>query len=274
MATRYFISGATGGLGKAFAVECARRGWDLVLTDLDQPALETLSNGLRRTYLIDCDYFAADLTDLNARDDLFNYLDSTGINFSGLINVAGVEFEGSFLEISRASLRTILRLNIESSLEITHFLLSRHSSLVPFRIINVASLAAFYPMPIKATYAASKSFLLNFSLALREELRDHNATVTVLCPAGLPTRPATIQSIQAQGTMGYVTTENIGAVGSRTLDMALKGKAVVIPGLINRLLMSAGSLMPGTLLARLIHKRWSRAEKKKESMHTVLETYT
>jgi len=265
MSNRYFISGATGGLGKAFAVECARRGWDLFLTDLDQAGLETLSEGLRRSYLIDVDYLPADLTDLPSRENLLSYVDSLGLAFRGLINVAGLDFEGEFLEISRPSLRTILRLNIESTLEITHYLLSRASSLIPFRVINVASLAAFYPMPIKATYAASKSFLLNFSLALREELRDQNATVTVLCPAGLPTKPTTIRSIKAQGAMGAITTENIGAVVNYTLDMALKGKAVVIPGFINRCLMTAGSLMPGTLLAHLIHKRWRSAKEKKQA---------
>ncbi len=265
MSNRFFISGAAGGLGKAFAVECARRGWDLFLTDLNRSSLETLSSGLRRSFLVDVDYFPADLTDDRSREQLFSHLDSLGIFFSGLVNVAGLNFEGSFLEISRLSLRTILRLNIESTLEVTHFLLSRASPLVPFRVVTVASLAAFYPMPFKATYAASKTFLFNFSLALKEELRDRNATVTVLCPAGLPTTSASIHSIDTQGVMGHITTENIGGVVSRTLDRALQGRPLVIPGFVNQLLMSVGSLLPAALLARLIHRRWSRAQRRKQA---------
>ncbi len=264
MTNRYFISGATGGLGKAFAVECGRRGWDVFLTDLDSKKLKSLSDGLERSFRIESDFYPADLTDTQSREDLFAYLEDESISIRGLINVAGLDFEGSFLDIDRHQLRTIIRLNIESTMEITHFLLSQASPLVPFRVITVASLAAFYPMPIKATYAASKRFLLNFSLALREEVREHNASVTVLCPAGLPTTPSTIRSIEAQGFMGQITTMDIGKVASLTLDASMKGKAVVIPGFLNRILMHAGSLVPSVSLARFIHQRWLTARNKKD----------
>jgi short-subunit dehydrogenase len=261
MSNRFFISGATGGLGKAFAVECGRRGWDLFLTDLDPIKLKVLSDGLNRSFSIESDFYPADLTNTQSRENLFTILEKENISFRGLINIAGRDFEGSFLDIDRQQLRTIIRLNIEATMEITHFLLSQASPLTPFRVITVASLAAFYPMPIKATYAASKRFLLNFSLALREEVREHNASVTVLCPAGLPTTQSTIESIEAQGFMGQLTTLDIGKVASLTLDASMRGKAVVIPGFLNRMLMFAGNLIPSASLARFIHHRWLVAKK-------------
>jgi len=259
MKSSVFISGATGGLGKAFTVECASRGWNLFLTDLSADRLAILANGLQNTYDVQVRHQHCDLTDLASRSRLFDTLQAEGLRFWALINVAGVDFEGPFSEQSRQAIRTILRLNIEATLDVTHELLERTDPARPFRIITVASLAAFYPMPIKATYAASKRFLVDFSLALREELRGRGATVTVLCPAGMPTTPDCIDGIEVQGLMGQITTQNIGTVAAKTLDAALRGRPLVIPGLINQLLQMAGSLVPPIGLAALIGKRWQAA---------------
>ena len=85
-------------------------------------------------------------------------------------------------------------------------------------------------MPVKATYAASKRFLLDFSLALRNELREQNATVTVLCPAGLPTTEGCIAAIESQGLMGQLTTEDIGKVAHQTVEAVIARPADRHPG--------------------------------------------
>ncbi len=257
------ITGATGGLGKAFAAECASRGWNLFLTDLRAEALASLAEGLRHAYGITVLCQAGDLTDAAARAALFERLSGERLRFWGLVNVAGVDFEGPFYEQSRQQIRTILRLNIEGTLEMTHAILALRDPLNTFRIINVASLAAFYPMPVKATYAASKRFLLDFSLALREELREQDASVTVLCPAGMPTNPECVAAIDAQGLLGQLTTCNTGAVAAQTLDAALAGRAVCIPGGLNRLIRFAGGLLPTSLLVSLIGQRWKAARRKR-----------
>jgi len=175
-----------------------------------------------------------------------------------------VDYEGPFFEQSAEHIQTILRLNIKATLAMTHALLPLRSLWQPFHIINVASLAAFYPMPVKATYAASKRFLLDFSLALREELRGLGATVTALCPAGMPTNPECIQAIQAQGWAGAVTTLDTGRVAHQTLEAALAGKAVVIPGAFNRFIRAVSALLPAGLVAGWIHDRWSTTRRRRE----------
>lgn len=257
------ITGAAGGLGKAFAVECASRGWDVFLTDLNLAPLETLAAKLRSVYDVQVQVYACDLTDPDARASLMEHIRSSRLRFHSLINVAGTDFEGAFYEQSRQRIRTIIRLNIEGTLEMTHAMLAFRDPARAFHIINVASMAAFYPMPIKATYAASKRFLLDFSLALREEIRGTGATVTALCPAGLPTTPECIEAIEAQGFLGQITTQNIGSVAAATLDAALKGRAVYIPGGVNRAMRVLGSLMPPAWLARLIFQRWNGAHRKR-----------
>jgi short-subunit dehydrogenase len=189
-------------------------------------------------------------------------INTKGYKFWGLINVAGVDFEGTFLDKSKEQIRNILRLNIEATLEMTHEIMKFRNTGKTFRVINVCSMAAFYPIPVKATYAASKRFLLNFSLALREEVKDQNATVTALCPGGMPTNPLVIKCIDAQGFMGRATTSNVGFVASNTIDRALKGKAVYIPGSVNHLLRFMGRLVPQTFIAKSLASRWRAAFKK------------
>ena len=260
MESSILITGATGGLGKALAVECASRGWNLFLTDLKEETLKTLATSLQGTYGVQVCYTACDLTDAPALQGLFARIQQDGFYFWGLINVAGIDYEGTFLNLSERQIRTILHLNIEVTLSMIHDLFPYRDPLLPFRIINVASLAAFYPMPFKATYAATKRFLLDFSLALREEVRDQGATVTILCPAGMPTTPETIEAIDSQGWAGFITTQNIGSVAAGTLDAAMKGQAVFIPGALNQALYALSRLIPTSLLVHLIGRRWKKAQ--------------
>ncbi len=260
------ITGAAGGLGKAFTVECASRGWDLFITDLSEDALSTLATSLTATYGVKVYYRTCELTDHSSRTELFEYMQKQGMGFRTLINIAGLDYEGPFAERTREQIRTILRLNIEANLEMTYAILKLRDTEQTFRIINVASLAAYYPMPVKAIYAASKRFLLDFSMALREELRPLGGTVTALCPAGMPTNPGNIRAIDAQGFVGRITTKNVGYVAAKTVDHALKGHAVYIPGRLNQALRYLGGLVPPTVVARLIGNRWNEARKKKPAL--------
>lgn len=271
MRSKVFITGASGGLGKAFAVECARRGWDLYLTDLNSESLDVLASGLKRTYGIRVLYKECNLMDPDSRQELFREITSELHRFRGLINVAGLDVEGMFRERSRDEIRGIVRLNVEGTLEVTHSLLEVMDPMQPFWIITVSSLAAFFPIPMKATYAASKRFLLDFSLALRDEVRAQGATITVLCPAGLPTTASSIEGIEAQGLMGQLTTQNIGHVAKKTLDQALRGKYIVVPGFLNQVMRHAGSLVPSVVLSRLLGRRWRTARKNRGDFIVVME---
>jgi short-subunit dehydrogenase len=256
MRSSVFITGATGGLGKAFAGECARRGWDLYLTDLDQESLALLAGGLERSYGVAVRYKTCNLMDPESRSELFREIQAGGYLFRGLINV---DVEGSFLERTHQELRGIVRLNVEGTLEVTHNLLVRTDPRQPFWIVIVSSLAAFFPIPVKATYAASKRFLLDFSLALGDEIKGRGATVTALCPAGLPTTQTAIEGIEAQGLIGQLTTRNVGQVAQLTVDQALKGKSVVVPGIINQVMRVGGRLVPPVMLSSMLGKRWRSA---------------
>jgi short-subunit dehydrogenase len=176
-----------------------------------------------------------------------------------LLNVAGIDYEGPFDERRVDELHTIIRLNIEATVAMTRCILEFRDPARTLRIVNVSSLAGYVPMPIKAVYAASKRFLLDFSLALHQELRAADVTVTALCPAGMPTNASNIRGIAVQGFMGQITTVNVGDVAAQTIDCALAGRTVVIPGALNRALRVVGGLLPASLMAGLLNKRWRQA---------------
>ncbi len=109
------ITGGAGSLGKAFAAECASRGWNLMLTDLNADTLAAVADGLERMYGVKVQYIDCDLTNANEREDLWQQIQSLGLRFHMLVNVAGLDFEGAFNERKVTELRTIVRLNIENT---------------------------------------------------------------------------------------------------------------------------------------------------------------
>ncbi len=256
------ITGATGGLGKAFAMECAERGWNLLLTDIEASRLEKLKAGIKGLFDITVVYKECDLTNDVSRQKLWSFIEEKELIFHFLINVAGLDYEGSFNERTVEELDTIIRLNINGTTVMTSKIMKYRNPQNPSRIINVSSLAAYYPMPVKATYAASKRFILDFSLAIGEELKQDSVSVTVLCPGGMPSREDVIESIKSQGLIGILSTKNVGWIASKTIDCALRGKKVYIPGFFNVLLRIAGSLIPAGIVTRIIAERWYAARKK------------
>lgn len=257
-----FISGAAGGLGRAMAAECARRGYRLFLTDRDSAGLEALQKGLERQFGAITVVYACDLTDPGSVDAMLAYVDGSRIRFDMLLNVAGVDFEGGFMHRDRERMVEIVSLNDGATLRITHAVLERRREGRPFTAVFVSSLACMFPMPLKAAYAASKRFLLDFAAALRQELKDEGVNVLVLCPGGMVTKKDTLAAIRAQGFWGEVTTNPLERVARRTLDRALAGKGTYIPGGVNKVLSGLGRCLPRPWVAAAIYGRWTRAQKK------------
>ena len=256
------ITGASGGLGRAVAVACARRGYTLFLTDLDGEALHCIKEGLERQFGVSVGIKACDLTDCNSVDEMLRGIDEKEIRFNMLLNIAGVDFEGSFLGRERENIVKIVALNDAATLRITHSVLERRKENKHFTAVFVSSLASMFPMPLKATYAASKRFLFDFATALRQELKSQNVDVMVLCPGGMVTNDAVIAAISAQGIWGELTTNHLEVVARRTLDLALRGRGRYIPGALNKMLSGFGKLLPRSWVAAAIYWQWNRVQKK------------
>lgn len=259
MKDRVLVTGAAGGLGKAFAAECAARGWDLMLTDRSDAALAVLAAGLERMYGVDVAWRAADLTVGAQREEMWADLSARGETLCMVVNVAGLDFEGPFTERTSEELCTIVRVNVESVVAVTHRALKFRNPMKPFSVINVSSLAGFQPMPVKAVYAASKRFLLDLSVALGREMKSQGVTFTAVCPAGMPSNPEVMRAIDRQGILGQLTTMNVGTVASRTLDRAARRSSVYVPGTLNAFVGAVSRLVPPRWTAAWVGMRWEKA---------------
>ena len=258
MKSYLLISGATGGLGSSFAIESARQGFDLVLTDLSADGA-LFAARLIENFGVEVRYYPCDLTSDQARTNLFTAFREEGLKFWGLVNVAGLDYEGAYFERSRNQIMTVLKVNLLANMDLTHEILALRDESRKFRLINVCSMAGFYPMPFKATYAATKRFLLDFSLALREEIKEFG-TVTALCPGGMATTLDCMRAIFAQGFWGWATTVDPHQVARQTLKLALRGRAVYIPGFGNKILRWIGALVPTQTKIKFVAARWRKAQ--------------
>lgn len=254
------ITGASGGLGRELANECGRRGYNLFLTDINECGLKCIQTGLQRQFGITVTTAACDLTRDESVDKLLQTIDTHKIRFDMLLNVAGLDYEGAFLERERRDIIRIISLNNEATLRITHAILSRRRENRPFYLLFTSSLASMYPMPLKATYAASKRFLLDIAVALREELRNQHVSVLALCPGGLATTREAMQGIAAQGFWGGATTNPLEVVSNRTIGRLMRRGGIYIPGALNRTLNLLGKMIPRRWVAAAIYRRWCKAQ--------------
>ena len=244
------VTGASSGLGRGLAARLADRGMSLVLTGRNEARLDEAAREIRRAApRVKIETLAADLSTRSGVSALLDHVGDRPVEV--LVNNAGFGSYGPFAEAD--SDREIDEVAVDVSAVVTlarAFLpgmLARGSG----GILNVASTIAFQPAPYQAVYAASKAFVLSFSQALWAEARAAGVAVTALCPG--PTRTGFVDALGADvgHTVIYrrlAEPEPVIEAGLRGLD---KGRAVVIPGLRNKMIAASGRFMPRELLARV-----------------------
>jgi len=197
-----------------------------------------------------------DLAGPDAPAALCARLGEKGIEIGTLINNAGVGYNRRFSDSTLRENETTIELNVGALVRLTHLLLPSMKSREKAWILNVASLAAYFPMPSMPVYSPTKSFVLNFSLTLREELRGSGVGVSVLCPNGIRTNRSSRALIERQGFAGRITCQYPDEVARAGLAGLYRKKSIIVPGIVNRMLRVASSFVPRTLYMRVISRRW------------------
>ncbi len=254
------ITGASQGLGRAFAEECAGRGMALVLVALPDTGLMELTRILERAYQVPIEAIECDLTRPEAPTDIAVRARSRGFEVDTLINNAGVGFTSRFSQSSASQNEATVQLNVAALVRLTHELLPSLMDRPRAWILNVASLGAFFPMPSMPVYSSTKAFVLTFTRLLRAELRGSGVQVSALCPNGIRTNRATRDLIERQGFAGRLTCRFPDEVARAGLRGLFRGTSVIVPGLANRVLAGASPFVPPELYMRVISRRWGTAE--------------
>jgi hypothetical protein len=228
------ITGASSGLGKEFAIEYARQNRNLILIALPGRNLKQLCEELERLYGIRALYYESDLTDQTALSELARLIKNT-YSVNQLINNAGIGGTKRFTDASVEYLDKIIQLNIKATTMLTHLMLPELLLHKKALILNVASMAAFGPIPYKTIYPASKAFIYSFTRSLSEELRGTGVRVVVVNPGQIVTNPDVTLRIIRQGTMAKFGLLTAGKITRVTISALARGKEVIIPGFINKL---------------------------------------
>jgi len=227
------ITGASTGLGKEMAIECARRGHNLLLVALPESGLQELCHEIHLTYGRSAISYECDLANEYALEKMACWMNN---NFSidWLINNAGIGGTKRFEDASADYLDRIIHLNKRATTMITYLLLpelKRHHEAL---IINISSLAAFGPLPYKTVYPASKAFIYSFSRGLGRELRGTGVRVVVVTPGPFISNPDVASRIMKQGLLARLGVMSAREITIRSLTCAERGQKVIIPGLWNK----------------------------------------
>lgn len=254
-----FISGATGGIGKAFTISCAKRGYNLFLTGRSIDKLSTLKQEILKDYHVKVEYFACDLTDEKSRQSMVEYIDSLSIKFNRIINVAGADIQKAFMAYTPEKVLFQTRVNAESTVCLTHALLNRRTKQT--EVITISSMSGASPMPYFALYSATKAMLINFFTSLHYELKKQGVKVTVVMPGGVPTRPDLVEDIKRQGLWGKLSAKSASFVAEKSLKAVRKNRIKYIPGGFNKFLNFVMKLVPKCIVLKFIANRWKKQEK-------------
>jgi len=250
--TTALITGASAGIGAAFARELAARQTHLVLVARSQDKLQDLANSLKNQHQIQVDIIAQDLTEPNATETIFQTVQQFGRPIDLLINNAGIGDYGDFAESDRMLQLKMVQLNIATIVDLTHRFLPGMRQRRTGGVINMSSVAGFQSMPYFSIYAATKAFLLSFSEALWAENHSYGVHVLAVCPG-----PAGIHFFKEAGFPPLLVNvaEKIDTPIETVVRDALKAfekrESIVIPGNpLNPILATLPRFLPREAVSR------------------------
>lgn len=255
------ITGASGGIGEAFARLAAKEGYDIAIVARRKDELEQLAKELEEQYEIRVVVLPDDLTDPEAPLRIFRTLNDQDFSVSFLVNNAGFGFHGAFTDTGWPKERAMIELNIMALTHLTKLYAEEMKRAGRGRILNVASTAAFQPGPLMAVYYATKAYVLSLSEALAEELAGTGVTVTTLCPGPTET------GFQKEADLGNIPLlsrklPTAASVAEFGLEAARRGRRIVIPGMTNRLVASLVRFLPRPWVTRSVKRMQQKSDQR------------
>ncbi len=239
------VTGASAGIGTELARAFAARRYDLVLAARNEAALEALGRELAASCAVRVKTAPVDLSEPEAPKALAEALAAAGVEVGVLVNNAGVLSEGPFAAGPIGDLVNLLQVNVVALTALTRLFLEPMVARGEGRILNVASIAAFMPVPDLAAYAASKAYVLSLTEALGVELGGTGVAATALCPGLTDTAMVRGSRLGRAPALMTMTAKEVAEAGCAA---CLNGEAVVVPGLANRLVAGGAPLAPRALV--------------------------
>lgn len=240
------ITGASSGIGEAFARKLAAQGYDLLLVARSRDKLEALGAELNEQHGVAAFAISADLSEEQAPARVVEEVERLGRQVDLLVNNAGFGLSGEFLSHPPERYQQQIALNVGALTELTHLCLPGMVTRGQGSIINVASLLSFFPFPYSSVYSATKAYVLSFSESLWEEYRGRGVRVLAVCPG--PTETNFFQTARDIETGNKRTPEQVVDTALRALE---RGRSFVIDGSQNYMMALLGRLLPRRSIVKL-----------------------
>jgi len=240
------ITGASGGIGSELAATFAEHGWHPVMVARNRDRLRELARDLEATHGVKATVLPADLADPGTPRAICDALQAQDIEVDILVNNAGLMFEGGFADTALDHHLALLQVNVVALTALTRLLLEPMLRRGSGRILNVASTAAFVPIPSLAAYAASKAYVLSLTESLSEELKGTGVTATALCPGFTDTEM--VRGSARGRQLPSLVVMDARSVARQGYAACLSGKAVHVAGLANDIAVSGAGYLPRWLV--------------------------
>jgi short-subunit dehydrogenase len=247
------VTGASSGIGADIARALAARGHGVTIVARRTERLEQLAAELRERHGARVETVGCDLCDEDARQRMRAEIEERGLTVEVLVNNAGFGTAGRFDRLDLERELEMVRLNVEAVVDLCGRYVPAMVQRGRGAVLNVASTAAFQPLPRQATYSASKAFVLTFTDALHEDLADTGVTATTLCPGPAKTEFMTTAGMDWEGLPDFIWSESavVAEAGVKGLE---RGRRVVVPGVVNRAGALGGQHVPRGLLLKVAGK--------------------
>ncbi len=248
------VTGASSGIGKAFARIHAERGGDLIVVARSESKLNALKTELETKHNVNVTVIVKDLAKQGAASEVYDEVNLAGVTVDYLINNAGFGGQGKFHEREWQQDLSMINLNVIALTELTRRFLPDFVARKEGKVLNVSSTAALMPGPLQAVYYATKAYVTSFSNAVAEELRDTGVSVTALMPGATDTEFASTSGMDK--TELFNNTFSAREVAEAGYNAMLEGKLDVIAGVspAQRIIMNTAPLMPKKMLMRQIRQ--------------------
>lgn len=250
------VTGASSGIGKAFAESLAEKGANLIIVARSGDKLKEQASELEKKYSVQVGVIVIDLSESGSAKKIFQQTQTAGLSVDVLINNAGFGKWGDFLEFDLETYSSMLSLNINSLVELCHLYLPEMVKKKDGGIINVGSTASFVPVPYAAVYSASKAFVLYFSEALYGEYNDKGVTVMTLCPGGTESNFATVANSEIK--VPREAYESPKDVVNTALPAFLNNESYVISGFKNYMSEILPRFLPRKVVIQLVGNMWKK----------------
>jgi len=255
------ITGASSGIGKALALECASRGMNILLVALPGDELHSLEKQICEQYRIKCHSFAIDLSVHCSSSAVYEWVKQHGYKVNILLNNVGVGSKGPFEQLSPDFYYRQIHLNVMTTCVMTRLFIDDLKDNAPSHIMNVGSMGGFFMLPDKIVYSATKAFVYAFSMGLRMELAPLGIAVSVLCPGGTDSNEKTTACNKDLKGLAKISILQPGEVAKEAIDKMLKGQRRIIPGFLNKVSYHISRIVPEFVHRFFIANAFSHVKK-------------